>query len=118
MPSRLSRALRRPTLEQLEDDELQRSADAAGCRLLASQSDRAVCSIHGEIRSVTTRPVSDGVPALEAQLYDGSGNLTLVWLGRREITGIEPGRRLTVHGRIGRRGESCVLYNPRYELDA
>jgi hypothetical protein len=41
-----------------------------------------------------------------------------VWLGRREIKGIEPGRRLTVHGRIGRRGESCVLYNPRYELDA
>ncbi|ALX04693.1 MULTISPECIES: OB-fold nucleic acid binding domain-containing protein [Aeromicrobium] len=118
MPSRLSRAWRRPTLEQIEDDELQRSADQAGCRLLASQSDRAVCSLHGELRSVTTRPVSDGVSALEAQLYDGSGQVTLVWLGRREIKGIEPGRRLTVHGRIGRRGDSCVLYNPRYELDA
>ena len=41
-----------------------------------------------------------------------------MWLGRRRIEGIEPGRRLTVHGRIGRRGDAFVLYNPRYELDA
>jgi hypothetical protein len=118
MATRLGRALRRPTLEQIEDDELQRSADAAGCRLLAAQADRSVCSLHGEIRSVTTRPASDGVCVLEAQLYDGSGQVTLIWLGRRRIEGIEPGRRLTVHGRIGKRDGACVLYNPRYELDA
>lgn len=118
MASRLSRALRRPTLEQIEDDELQRSADAAGCGLLAKQAERSVCSLHGELRSVTTRPASDGACALEAQLYDGSAQVTLVWLGRRRIVGIEPGRRLTVHGRIGRRGDAYVLYNPRYELEA
>lgn len=118
MAPRLRRSLRRPTLEQLEDDELQRSADLAGCRLLTAQAERSVCSLHGELRSVTTRPASDGASALEAQLYDGSGQVTLVWLGRHRIVGIEPGRRLTVHGRIGRRGETFVLYNPRYELDA
>ena len=31
-----------------------------------------------------------GVPALEAELYDGSGSLYVVWLGRRHIAGIEP----------------------------
>lgn len=118
MASRLRRPKRRATLEQLEDQELQRSADAAGCRLLTAQAERSVCSLHGELRSVTTRPVADGASALEAQLYDGSGQVTLVWLGRRRIEGIEPGRRLTVHGRIGRRGDAFVLYNPRYELDA
>ena len=44
--------------------------------------------------------------------------LTLIWLGREVIEGIETGRALTVHGRVGRRGEERVLYNPRYELDA
>lgn len=112
------RPLRRPSLEQDEDDELQRSSDAAGCKLLSASRERAVCSIHGELRSVTLRPVDDGVTALEAKLYDGSGSVTLVWLGRRRIQGIEPGRRLTVHGRLGRRGQELVLFNPRYELDA
>lgn len=117
MGHRFGRGLRRPTLEQIEDDELQRSAGDAGCRLLASLPERSVCSVHGELRSVTLRPV-DGVTALEATLYDGSDTLTLVWLGRRRITGIEPGRRLTVHGRVGRRGTERIVYNPRYELEA
>ena len=34
-----------------------------------------------------------GAPALEAELYDGSDVIDLVWLGRRQIAGIEPGRR-------------------------
>jgi hypothetical protein len=62
--------------------------------------------------------VVDGVTALEAELYDGSEPLTLIWLGRDAIEGIEQGRTLTVHGRVGRRGKERVLYNPRYELDA
>ena len=60
----------------------------------------------------------DGVTALEAELYDGSDSVTLIWLGRRTIEGVEAGRRLTAHGRIGRRGEERVLYNPSYELEA
>ena len=53
-----------------------------------------------------------------ATLHDGSDTVTLVWLGRRRIEGIGVGRRLTVHGRVGRRGSERVLYNPRYELQA
>ena len=49
---------------------------------------------------MTLRP-RGGVPALEAELYDGSGVITLVWLGRRRIAGIAPGRPLEVEGRIG-----------------
>jgi hypothetical protein len=85
--------------------------------LIKDQPDRCVGKLHGTLRSVTLRPVN-GVSALEAELYDGSDTVTLVWLGRRTIEGIEPGRRVTVHGRVGRRGAERVLYNPRYELDA
>jgi len=112
-----SRTLERLSGDNQEADELKQDAVSAGCELIASQRERSVCSIHGVLRSVTLRPV-DGVTALEAELYDGSDSVTLVWLGRRTIEGVSPGRQLTAHGRIGRRGGERVLYNPRYELGA
>lgn len=115
---RLSRVLERRSADERDDDELREDSAKAGCSLVASCRDRAVVTIHGELRSVTLRPI-DNVTALEAELYDGSDSVTLVWLGRRRIEGVQAGRRLTVHGRIGRRGSSeRILYNPRYELDS
>jgi predicted thioesterase len=40
-----------------------------------------------------------------------------VWLGRRHIAGIEPGRAITAKGRIAVRDGRKVLYNPYYELE-
>ena len=77
--------------------------------------DREMVTLRGTLRSVTLRP-RGGVPALEAELYDGSGVLTLVWLGRRRIAGIEPGRPIQVQGRIGVHDGVRTLFNPRYEL--
>lgn len=77
--------------------------------------DRTLVTLQGTIRSLTVRP-RGGVPALEAELYDGSGVITLVWLGRRRIAGIDPGRSMRVRGRIGVHDGVRVIYNPRYEL--
>jgi hypothetical protein len=71
--------------------------------------------VSGVIRTVTLRP-RGGVPALEADLDDGTGVITIVWLGRRQITGIEPGRSVTVAGCIGVQGGAALMFNPRYEL--
>jgi hypothetical protein len=71
--------------------------------------------LRGSLRTVTLRPRA-GVPALEAELNDGSGVITVVWLGRRRIAGIEPGRAIKVEGRIGAHDGGRVMYNPRYEL--
>lgn len=98
-----------------EDAELRLDAQKAGCRLIANQGERDVVTLHGALKTVTLRPRS-GVCALEAELYDGSGRVLLVWLGRRRIAGIDPGRQITVTGRLGRRDGERVLYNPRYEL--
>ena len=49
-------------------------------------------------------------------MRDGSGSVTLVWLGRRQIPGIDPGRTLKVWGRISCHEGKRLLYNPRYEL--
>ncbi len=117
MPGRISRTLDRLSSENQEAGELKQNAADAGCSLIASQADRSIVTIHGVLRSVTLRPV-DGVTALEAELYDGSADVTLIWLGRRKIEGVTPGRQLKVFGRIGTRGVDRVIYNPRYELEA
>ena len=114
---RISRTLERLSTENIEAEELQHDATKAGCQLIASQADRSVVTIHGVLRSVTLRPVA-GVTALEAELYDGSDCVTLVWLGRRKIEGVSAGRQLKAYGRIGMRGGDRVIYNPRYELEA
>ena len=100
-----------------EAQELREEADSVGCGAIASSADRDMATMHGTLRSVTLRP-RGGVSALEADLYDGSATVTLVWLGRRRIPGIEPGRRLTVKGRLSCQEGSRLLYNPRYELTA
>ncbi len=69
----------------------------------------------GTLRAVTTRP-RGGNLTMEAELWDGTGNVTLVWLGRREIPGIQPGRRIVVHGRLTSQHGQPTIFNPAYEL--
>lgn len=86
-----------------------------GTTEVADLVDRRRALVSGVLRSVTLRP-RKGVLALEAGLYDGSGTLDLVWLGRREIAGIEPGRRVRVSGLVCVLHSRATMFNPRYEL--
>jgi hypothetical protein len=101
--------------DDAEAKELHSDTVKAGCCPIAEATDRAYVDIQGSLRTVTLRP-RGGVPALEAELYDGTGVITLVWLGRRRIAGIEPGRLVRVEGRIGVQDKARIIYNPRYEL--
>jgi hypothetical protein len=117
--SRLGRVWRRLTADEqdLQSEQLQTEVDAeADATRVAQCPDRGVVCLTGTLRAVTMRP-RQGAPALEADLYDGSGSVTLVWLGRRTIAGVEPGRLILVRGRV-RRGEDggMVMFNPDYEL--
>ena len=42
--------------------------------------------------------------------------IDLVWLGRRRIAGVEPGRRVVARGRVGEHNGRKAIYNPWYEL--
>lgn len=60
---------------------------------------------------------SDGpTRGLTAEFSDGTGSILLVWLGRRAVPGMHPGRRLQVIGRITFIDRRQVMYNPRYTL--
>lgn len=113
----LSRALRRlaSSNAELESEELQRHVREEGAMPIQTCEDRQQVSLTGTISTVTIKP-RDGHPALEVQLRDGSGAVTLVWLGRRQIPGIEAGRTVKIWGRISCHEGRRVLYNPRYEL--
>ncbi|MFE3197139.1 MULTISPECIES: OB-fold nucleic acid binding domain-containing protein [Embleya] len=114
---RLRRMLDRwtSTHEELHAEELLHDTQRLGCTKIVDVVERDLITVGGTLRTVTFRPRA-GVPALEAEIYDGSGALSVVWLGRRRIAGIEPGRQLVAHGRVSTTQGRPVLFNPRYEL--
>lgn len=101
--------------EDLESEELREDTATTGCTRIGDCHDRQIVTVTGTLRTVTLRPRA-GVPALEAELFDGSAALDVVWLGRRSIVGIEPGRRLIASGRVSLSRGRRVLFNPKYEL--
>ncbi|WP_141013513.1 OB-fold nucleic acid binding domain-containing protein [Nocardioides sambongensis] len=114
--SRLRRTISRwASSEEAEARDLQREFTHTGVVPIGDAPDREQVHLRGTLRTVTLRP-RGGVPALEAELYDGTGTVTVIWLGRRRIAGIDAGRGIEVSGRIGRQEGHRVLYNPRYEL--
>ncbi|TAK69748.1 MAG: DNA-binding protein [Actinomycetota bacterium] len=103
------------TAEDAEADELQEGSRGLGCTAIARCQPGGIMTVSGTLRAVTLQPRA-GSPALEAELYDGSGRVTLVWIGRRRIAGIEPGRSLKAVGRVTGVPGELTLYNPRYTL--
>lgn len=101
--------------DDVDAGELREAATAHGCEPIAPDADREMVTVAGTIAAVTLRPRAT-VPALVATVYDGSLSIQLVWLGRRHITGIEPGAYVKVRGLICRPGGVATIYNPAYEL--
>ncbi|RJO72923.1 DNA-binding protein [Nocardia panacis] len=102
-------------LDRLDAEELAETSEASGaCR--ASECRRGEeATMLGKLRSVEACPKSAGA-SVQAEFFDGTDAITLVWIGRRRIPGIEPGRRIMVRGRVGDRDGRKVIYNPYYEL--
>ena len=103
---------------QVEAEELQdqlREAQQAHLTAIDCCTPGDHVTVRGMVRSVTLRQRGT-VPALEIELYDGSGSVAVIWLGRRRIPGIEPGRTMVVDGRLTCNTAHPTIYNPRYEL--
>jgi len=113
------RALRRfgASNAELESEARQRIVESAGATMIKDVQDRQWARLRGSITVLTMKPRS-GTPWLEAEFDDGSGTVTLIWMGRRAIHGIVAGRELTVSGRVSYVDGQRRLYNPYYELIA
>ena len=58
--------------------ELRQTVRESGLVAIDQAPDRTRVKLSGSLRTVTLRP-RGGVPALEAELFDGSGVITIVW---------------------------------------
>lgn len=101
--------------QRLDDADLKSEVERLACQPVDCLTRGQIATVAGRLRSVRYTP-TEHVPTLVAELYDGSAPLQLVWLGRRRIAGLEPGRRLVARGRVGLRDGSLAIYNPWYEL--
>ncbi len=109
--------MRRLTQDEQELDaaDLREGVEKAGTRPVATCSQGEPVTVTGRLRSVAFAP-RDTVPTVDAELFDGSGSVHLVWLGRSRIPGIEPGRALVARGRISEHDGVKMIFNPWYEL--
>jgi amino acid transporter len=73
--------------------------------------------VAGRARSIRV-PTRTGTPNLECVLADGSGQILLVFQGRRRIPGISQGARLVASGMVGAWEGQLAILNPDYELVA
>jgi amino acid transporter len=104
-----------PDREAWQAQELLADTISADATPIAEVADREEAVVTGTLRAVTVRPRGSS-PTLQADLWDGSGAMTIVWLGRRSIPGVEPGRRMLVRGRVTRIRGARTMFNPSYEL--
>ena len=76
---------------------------------------RRPVTVRGHLRGVQNLAGAHG-PTFEAELFDATGSVMLVFLGRRSIPGLVPGMALEARGTPrGHRGRTEIL-NPLYEL--
>jgi RecJ-like exonuclease len=114
-PSLLHRLTASP--QKLDAAELRSEVARLSCTPLGDVVRGEFVTVAGRLRAVVYNP-TEHVPTLEAELFDGSAAIELVWLGRRRIPGVEPGRRLIATGRVGVHDGRLAIYNPWYTLQA
>jgi hypothetical protein len=101
--------------QELDAADLREDVQKAGSRPVSTCCQGEPVTVTGRLRSVVYTP-RDTVPTVDAELFDGSGSVHLVWLGRSRIPGIEPGRALVARGRISEHDGVKAIFNPWYEL--
>ena len=69
----------------------------------------------GRLRAAQVRPVPRNT-VLAYEVADSTGELTAVFYGRTQIAGVEPGRRVRLHGMVGIDGDGHpAMINPACE---
>jgi RecG-like helicase len=89
--------------------------DLARSHPIAEVAYRRRAQVGGRVRSIRVRPWGE-VPTLEAVIADETAAITVAFLGRRSLGGVQPGSNLTVEGMVGQRDGKLVILNPAYRL--
>jgi hypothetical protein len=71
--------------------------------------------VRGRIRSMRVQPWAN-VASLECVIVDETGGLVIVFLGRRNVAGLELGRWLHADGVVGAHRGYLAMLNPEIDL--
>jgi RecG-like helicase len=73
--------------------------------------------VAGRVHAMRVQPWS-GVATLECLLKDDTGTITLVFLGRRTVPGIQARAHLSAEGMVGQHAGRLAILNPAFEITA
>ena len=71
--------------------------------------------VQGRVTAMRTSPTNDA-PMLEVEMWDETGGITLQFLGRRSLAGLDVGAQLRAEGMVGEVDGHLTILNPNYEL--
>ena len=71
--------------------------------------------VQGKVNSIKAA-ASGASPVVSVEIWDETGGVTLQFLGRREITGLEVGSQIRAEGMVGEDNGNLIILNPSYEI--
>lgn len=95
-------------------------ADIWGGRPVARKISDAVSRSRVVVSGVVDRTCATdfhGTTCYRCTLHDGTGQIVLLFLGRRQVAGIVVGSRCTVEGTAISEGGNLVVWNPLYRIE-
>jgi RecG-like helicase len=76
---------------------------------------RMRAQVQGQVTAIKSA-AKGSAPLLEVEVWDRTGGVTLHFLGRREIAGLEVGAQIRAEGMVGEEEGVLTILNPSYQL--
>ncbi len=96
-------------------EDAARTPALPGAMPIAQLRWRTRAKVGGRVRSVRVQPRA-GVPSVECALSDHTGQMLLIFQGRRRYPGVEPGAIITAEGMVGDRNHRASMINPVIQI--
>jgi hypothetical protein len=114
-PIRAQSNLIKPAITNSDNKKETVSHYAENVLPISSITWRKRAHVQGKVNSIKSAP-ADSSPMVEVEVWDETGGVTLQFLGRRDITGLEVGSEIRAEGMVGENNGNLVILNPSYEL--
>ena len=76
---------------------------------------RTRAHVQGQVTAIKSA-ARGAAPLLQVEVWDQTGGVTLHFLGRREIAGLEVGAQIRAEGMVGEEEGVLTILNPSYQL--
>lgn len=100
--------------ERIEADDDAKYISRTASTPISSLTGRRHARLTGVVISLV-ESVPSAPPSLLVEVSDGTGIVTVTWMGRRSIEGIMAGRYVQLDGMVDA-SDRPVMYNPAYSL--